>query len=57
MADLANGTACFEYVDTNNELEFKLPFASISSAFSGMRKKESLFFAKIGGARGATQAR
>jgi hypothetical protein len=58
MTGLANGSACFEYVDTNMEQQINLPFASISSAFSGGRqKKQSLFFARIGLGRGGQQAR
>lgn len=54
MSELADGTACFEFVDTTDNSAFSLPFASISSAFSGLRPKQSLPFARI--ARGG-QAR
>lgn len=57
MAGLADGSASFEYVDTTETPSFSLPFASISSAFSGSRPKQSLFFARIGLSRGTGQAR
>lgn len=57
MAGLADGTACFEYVDTTEAPSYSLPFASISSAFSNSRPKQSLFFARIVLSRGVGQAR
>ncbi|CAM6100808.1 unnamed protein product [Calypogeia fissa] len=59
LAQLAEGTAWFEFVET---LEFDpstVPFASLSSAFSRVHKKKTVSpcFARIGGARQAPDAR
>ncbi|CAK9236416.1 unnamed protein product [Sphagnum troendelagicum] len=58
LSELANGTAFFEYVETNDDDGFfNGPFASISSAFADRGKKKSLFFARIGASQGTVQAR
>lgn len=59
LAQLAEGTAWFEFVETRDFEPSAAPFASLSSAFSRVHKKETFSpcFAKIGGIRDAPQPR